>query len=73
MQHNPSWEANSCSENHKNSPYFMEPEGLLLRSQKHATCPYPEADSSKFGISCPFPIARVVSNDFRSKALCSNR
>jgi hypothetical protein len=42
-----SWQVLSWA---KNSPHFMEPEGLLPHSQEAATCPFPKPDQSS---PCP--------------------
>jgi len=46
MQHSPSWEGNSCSASHENSPHITEAEVIVLCSQKHVTCIYPQSDNS---------------------------
>ena len=38
MQQNPSWEANTASDNQENSPHFMAPGCPLPDSQEFATC-----------------------------------
>jgi len=46
MEHIPSRRANSHSVSRKIYPPFMEPEGLLLRSQEPTNSPCPEPDES---------------------------
>jgi len=42
MEQSPYREANRSFSKSRNSPHFLEPEGLLPYAQVPATCPYPE-------------------------------
>jgi hypothetical protein len=46
MEQSPFWKARRSSASKKNSLHFMEPKGSLPRSEKPATCPFPEPDRS---------------------------
>ena len=43
------------SQQSRNSPHFMEPEGSLPHSQVPATCPYPESARSSTYPHIPLP------------------